>query len=233
MLGALGGGQPPADPGLGFNRNLAYEAVNDLQKRKTQPAGAAPPLAPSGPAQGNFLAGDTPPGMGIPPPQHIQASAQGAQGAPAQGGPPQGVPSQALAGWDQTKWADPSHDTTKYAVGRILAKYPPTTAGMQQAWAEIHALYPNASFDGKDSISGLPGTLGAVDVLAGASNGGSSWWWGDQGAMGQGAGGGSMNPLLSLTTAPTVGLGLDQGSSQDEYLRQVQQQAMQRAIGSY
>lgn len=100
------------------------------------------------------------------------------------------TPTQALPGWDQTKWSDPNKSDPKYDVGRILAKYPPTTAGLQQAWPEIQALYPGATFDGKDSISGIPGTLGAVDVLQGASQGGTAWWWGDQGdpnISGQGA----------------------------------------------
>ena len=85
------------------------------------------------------------------------------------------------AGWDQTKWADPTHQTTKYEVGRILAKYPPTTAGLQQAWAEIQAKFPGASFNNKDTISGLPGTMGPVDVLRNASTGGDAWRWGDMG----------------------------------------------------
>ena len=86
----------------------------------------------------------------------------------------------APAGWDQTKWADPTHQTTKYEVGRILAKYPPTSAGLQQAWAEIQARFPGTSFNGKDTISGLPGTQGPVDVLHDASTGGSGWGWRDQ-----------------------------------------------------
>lgn len=85
-----------------------------------------------------------------------------------------------IPGWDATKWADPSHDTTKYQVGRILAKYPPTTQGLAQAWAEIQAQFPGASFNGKDTISGLPGTQGPVDVLHDASTGGSGWGWRDQ-----------------------------------------------------
>ncbi len=99
--------------------------------------------------------------------------------------------SHALAGWDEGKWNDPTHNSPKYVVGRILAKYPPTTAGLQQAWNEIHAAFPSATFDGKDSISGIPGTNGAVDVLAGASQGGTGWWWGDQGAAGTDGGGGA------------------------------------------
>ncbi len=104
------------------------------------------------------------------------------------------TPTSALPGWDQTKWSDPNKSDPKYDVGRILAKYPPTTAGLQQAWPEIQKLYPSATFDGKDSISGIPGTLGAVDVLAGASQGGTSWWWGDQGDPNIRAGAGGLQP---------------------------------------
>lgn len=96
----------------------------------------------------------------------------------------------APSGWDQTKWDDPNHTSTKYVVGRILAKYPPTVQGLQQAFAEIKAQFPGASFNGKDTLSGLPGTAGPVDVLMNASSGGSGWWWGDSGASG-GAGGGA------------------------------------------
>lgn len=97
--------------------------------------------------------------------------------------------SAAPAGWDQTKWDDQGHTSTKYVVGRILAKYPATVQGLAQAFAEIKAQFPGASFNGKDTLSGLPGTAGPVDVLMNASSGGSGWWWGDSGASG-GAGGG-------------------------------------------
>jgi hypothetical protein len=85
-------------------------------------------------------------------------------------------------GWDQTKWADPHHRTTKYDVGHVLAKFPATSAGLQEAWLELSALYPEATFDGKDTISGLPGTNGPVDVLVGASVGGRAWAWQDTGS---------------------------------------------------
>lgn len=97
--------------------------------------------------------------------------------------PGSGYMAPALSGWDQGKWSDPTHQTTKYAVGRVLAKYPPTTAGIQQAWAELQTLYPGATFNGKDQMSGLPGTLGPVDVLHGASRGGTGWGWRDTGAQ--------------------------------------------------
>lgn len=89
----------------------------------------------------------------------------------------------ALPGWDQNKWVDPNKHDTKYDVGHILSGYAPTTAGLQQAWTEILKQFPGATFDGKDTISGLPGTMGPVDVLTGASHGGDSWWWGDSGGI--------------------------------------------------
>jgi hypothetical protein len=89
--------------------------------------------------------------------------------------------SRAPAGWDQTKWADPEHRTTKYNVGHVLAKFPTTVAGLKDAWVELSVLYPEATFDGKDTISGLPGTNGPVDVLVGASDGGRAWAWQDPG----------------------------------------------------
>jgi hypothetical protein len=92
------------------------------------------------------------------------------------------TPTTAPAGWDQTKWTNPTHHTTKYDVGRVLAKYPATTTGLQEAWLELSTLYPGASFNGKDTISGLPDTKGPVDVLVGASHGGDSWAWQDTGA---------------------------------------------------
>jgi hypothetical protein len=88
----------------------------------------------------------------------------------------------APAGWDQKKWADPEHHSTKYDVGRVLAKFPATTAGLKQAWQELATIYPDAKFDGKDTISGLPGTNGPVDVLVGASQGGTGWSWQDGGS---------------------------------------------------
>ncbi len=140
------------------------------------------------PPQDYFPPGTTPsnPGGGYTPPDPPPYVAP--QSAPTGGTLQTSSP---LAGWDADKWNDPNHNSPKYVVGRILAKYPPTTAGLQQAWGEIQSAFPSATFDGKDSISGIPGTMGAVDVLAGASQGGTGWWWGDQGAAGADGGGGA------------------------------------------
>lgn len=87
----------------------------------------------------------------------------------AKGGP--------MAGWDATKWANNAHQTPKYGVGRILSNYAPTVAGLAQALPEIQRAYPGVTFDGKDKLM-IPG-VGTIDVLVGASQGGSGWAWQD------------------------------------------------------
>lgn len=96
--------------------------------------------------------------------------------------PPTNAPTPTPAtpvGWNPDTWA--TEQTPKYIIGRILAKYPPTAEGVNAAMAEIQALYPGASFDNFDTISGLGQwegkDLGPIDVIgnAGASN--SSWVW--------------------------------------------------------
>ena len=83
----------------------------------------------------------------------------------------------AMSGWDQTKWANESHMTPKYGVGRILSNYAPTVEGLGQAITEIQRAYPGSTFNGKDKIT-IPG-VGTFDVLQGASQGGSAWQWMD------------------------------------------------------
>ena len=78
-------------------------------------------------------------------------------------------------GWDSTKWADLNHQSIKYKIGRILAKYPPTVEGLKQALPELQMAFPGLTFDGKDSIT-IPGGK-PVDVLRNASNGGDGWQW--------------------------------------------------------
>ena len=109
----------------------------------------------------------------------------------SQGGGGTGVPPRigpAPHGWDQTKWADPDHHTTKYDVAAFLY-------GLTKP-SEIHAMvrstafqerFPGATFDGKDKIDfgsnledGVP--VGVIDVLMQADRGGDTsagLWWGD------------------------------------------------------
>ena len=108
-----------------------------------------------------------------------------------------------MEGWDETKWNDPNSQSVKYVAGRILSRYPPTPAGLQQAWQEIKAAFPNASFDGDDAIDFGDG-YGPIDVLVGAKVGGIRWAW-QPGARGGGAtsgGGGAHGMTANSTTAP-------------------------------
>jgi hypothetical protein len=130
----------------------------------------------------------------------------------------------APAGWDQSKWGDPTHQTPKYVVGRILANYPTTPAGLQAATAEIARSFPGTTFNGKDILT-IPG-VGPIDVLTGASVGGTGWAWqpvesGSGASSGTGTGatgatgttGSIIDQLIarmtggssSLPTAPTFG----------------------------
>jgi hypothetical protein len=93
-------------------------------------------------------------------------------------------------GWDQTKWADPDHHTTKYDVAAFLYNLtkPSEIAAMVQSPA-FQARFPGATFDGKDKIDfgdnledGVP--VGVIDVLMQADRGGDTsagLWWGDTG----------------------------------------------------
>ena len=86
----------------------------------------------------------------------------------------------APAGWDQTKWANPNHQTPKYVVGRILSE---AGAGgnladpkaREAAVAKIQQAYPGTTYDGKDKVTMPDG--GVVDIFVGASAGQYSPAW--------------------------------------------------------
>jgi hypothetical protein len=80
-------------------------------------------------------------------------------------------------GYDPAKWANLSHNTPKYAIGRILSYYPPTPDGLTQALPEIQKAYPGTARVGDDKID-IP-DVGIVDVgLSFSIGGGVGWWWG-------------------------------------------------------
>jgi hypothetical protein len=80
-------------------------------------------------------------------------------------------------GYDAAKWANLSHTTPKYTVGRILSYYPPTPDGLTQALPEIQKAYPGTTRVGDDKID-IP-DVGVVDVgLSFSIGGGVGWWWG-------------------------------------------------------
>lgn len=91
----------------------------------------------------------------------------------------------ALAGFDEGKLSNESHQTFKYQIGRILQYYPATPEGLRQALPEIQQLVPGATLVGThgdkidfgDYIDAKSGRIGVVDVLVGAAIGGRHWAW--------------------------------------------------------
>lgn len=117
-------------------------------------------------------------GCGLPPDLKAAADKAGsgasADQAAARAAAPTTPPP---AGWDEKKWYDTSHQTPKYVVGRIVAKYPHTPDGLKQALPQIQAAYPGAQITGSkgDKLS-IPG-VGLVDVVQAAGEGGKAWQW--------------------------------------------------------
>lgn len=110
----------------------------------------------------------------------------------------------APAGWDQTKWADPNHQTPKYVVGRILVangdmKDPNNRS---KAIADIQKAYPGAQFNGKDRIS-IDGGKTWVDIFGGAGAGlYTPAWMPDEGSTGGKTIDGLTNPAEGMPNLP-------------------------------
>jgi hypothetical protein len=100
----------------------------------------------------------------------------------------------------------------KTAIQAILAKYPPGSAGLEQAMPEIQKAFPGTRFDSsggpKDEIV-IPG-YGLVDVVTNAETGGKQGWsWQTSGGQPQAGGqplgqiaGGTDNRLETLRNTP-------------------------------
>jgi hypothetical protein len=89
------------------------------------------------------------------------------------------VPPPTMRGWDAAKWADPTHVTPKYVIGRILAGFAPTPQGLMDALPDIQRAIPGTTLVGDDKLD-IPG-VGAVDVgLSFSVGGGVGWWWGQE-----------------------------------------------------
>lgn len=82
-----------------------------------------------------------------------------------------------LPGWDGTKWCNKSHTTPKYVVGRIIANYDHTPAGLTAALPEIASRYPGTkSLGGKGDKVHIP-CVGDIDLITAAGEGGKGWQW--------------------------------------------------------
>lgn len=112
---------------------------------------------------------------------------------------PKGDYGPAPPGFDAAKWADPNHQTPKYAVTRILNQYGGTPEGVGKAMPELEQAYPGATFNGKDKIT-IPG-LGTIDVVKAAGKGGEGLQWIPDDA-GQGGAPATGTPARGATAGP-------------------------------
>jgi hypothetical protein len=82
-------------------------------------------------------------------------------------------------GWDGAKWKNPDVQSPKYVVGRIIAAYPHTPAGLKAAMPQIALIYEGSKvLPGKGDVA-LITCVGEIDlvVAAGGPEGGIAWAW--------------------------------------------------------
>jgi len=163
------------------------------QLSKKSRSGVSPLLPSQAPPVENpaSLPNQPPNGLTLPTPPGVPAPNPNAPGPGANSWNTNGyaqpnytasnVPQFAPSGWDQTKWADPNHQSPKYAWGRIYASNPNTPEGRANMIAQLQQAYPGVTFNGKDlaDFSGVQGMngIGQVDLFQGAGDGtyGISW----------------------------------------------------------
>lgn len=118
------------------------------------------------------------------------------------------------------KWNDPNHTTPKYAVLRILSKYPPGAAGLQAAKPELLASGYVSDVNDKDGIV-LGGQRAGeysgrnIDVGRAFSTNDPKqmgWYWGDQ------------TPEGGASANPSSMLGMNQMGNNPQMLQQLMQQ---------
>jgi hypothetical protein len=84
------------------------------------------------------------------------------------------------AGWDGTKWTDPSRQSIKYVAGRIMARYSPSDwvdeTKREQILADFKTAGLNPTASGKDKCDFNDGA-GPIDIVQSASTGGKAWQW--------------------------------------------------------
>jgi len=184
-----GQGLKPGDRWVG-EKNLFAQLgdIKNSDEAQTFAAGGATPASAAGAAGGgvsgalaDLLGGNTGAAGGI---DQTLGSEAGADAAPvdASGWDTDGysapkVTAQSFGnappGFDQTKWADPNHQTPKYVVGRLIVE----SGGDKDAFAaKLAQAYPGATFNGKDKIS-IPGVGNNIDVFRGASAGINAPQW--------------------------------------------------------
>lgn len=90
-----------------------------------------------------------------------------------------------LEGYDAGKLANPSHNTLKYQVGRVLQQFPNTPQGLRDALPSLQQIVPGVTITGSkgdkldfgDYIDAHGQRIGVIDVLRAAGLGGQAWQW--------------------------------------------------------
>lgn len=190
------GGQWVGEAGITdvLNSILTGDEAQAYQQQQAQEALQALGLLPTGETAGG--------GSNAP-----QASAGTASGGVARG---TGV----LEGFDAGKLADPSHQTTKYRVGRILQGVPNGPNGLDAAWPAIQAEFPNAVRVGSDAVDFGDG-YGPIDLQR-DTEGGGGWHWEPVGGGGGGSAAGGAGPATgAIPTSPDLAALSDPGMLAD------------------
>jgi hypothetical protein len=109
----------------------------------------------------------------------------------------------AMPGWDQTKWANPEHNTIKYQAGRIFSQFDPNAIRQNPAprLAALKAAGINATMVGDDKIDFGDG-YGPIDVITR----GGQWAW-------QPGGGGAPAPTAMAPAGAMAGAAGGYGAS--------------------
>ena len=155
----------------GRRRSTAWDGLDTTGASPfTQTSAGQGPSTPSGGGIGPYGEGGGFTGGQAPGPSEPPASASSAW-AP-------GPNWNGMRGWDQGKLMDPTHNTLKYQIGRILTNYAPQTGNWDQVMAALKPLGITAESAGSGKIRLPSGEV--VDILAGAGQGGTNWWYGNE-----------------------------------------------------
>lgn len=154
-------------------RDLQFDSYAQISPYRDTPNQSRPAQAP----QAQPAPPTTTPGApSYPSDASMQAWRTGGYSTPKYTAP--SFSQSAMAGWDQTKWSDPNKQDPKYAIGRIMSNYAPTSDNAAKVAADIQRAYPGTTYDGKDTVN-IPG-VGVVDFLEAFNEGGRRWQWGAQ-----------------------------------------------------
>jgi hypothetical protein len=81
-----------------------------------------------------------------------------------------------LEGFDMRKLDDPETTSVKYQAARVFQHYAPTVSNLPDVVAALNAAGLSATQVGDDTID-FGGSVGQIDVIRAAGEGGRAWQW--------------------------------------------------------